>query len=254
MSDPASDQSSNGGLGQSGSLSSEGSELNYIAQGRRSYCDLPLQEAVALQAAKPHPVGRAHFEGPPTEASNTLPSRAVCASSHGGDLSGSHQPLCPEMILQWIDIGEISFEEKIEQSFKNAVDAKKKAQKKEAEDMIKKMAKEAAGESECNDLELKCDLCDESFVSEDEFKEHYVSKEHLAKVPYTFKCNFCNTSFLEETELRIHCDSEKHIAKVKEKSANKTYGDLKKFADTSETILSRVLGPPAPAEVSDEVP
>ena len=250
MSDPASDQSSNGGLGQPGSLSSEASEPNNIAQGRRSYCDSPLQDKVSLQfAARPYPVGRAHFEGPPMEASDTFPPGASYASSIRGNLSGSRQPFSPKIILQWISTAGISYTEKIKQWFKNAIDAKKKIQKKEAENKIQ-MARGEAKKSKSDCLTLECDLCEKSFGSEDEFKEHYGSKEHLSKVP--FKCTFCKTSFQEEIELRKHCDSEEHLAKVKEKSANKTYGDLCGKENEKETsfdhmrqlILSKFLGPP----------
>lgn len=57
------------------------------------------------------------------------------------------------------------------------------------------------------------------------------------------ECTQCNESFRSETELRKHYGSDDHLEKVREKSVSKTLGDLKIFADISQIILSRVLGP-----------
>lgn len=77
--------------------------------------------------------------------------------------SNSESEVTREIIHDWTDKGNISFE----------------YTQKKANELVKK-AKEKMKKSNCDQLE--CTQCNESFPSEDELRKHFVSEEHLAKV------------------------------------------------------------------------
>ena len=77
--------------------------------------------------------------------------------------SNSESDLTREIIRDWVERANISFQ----------------YTKKKASELVKK-AKEKMKKSNCNYLE--CPQCNESFPSEDELRKHFVSEEHLAKV------------------------------------------------------------------------
>ena len=104
---------------------------------------------------------RTQFQGPSWAGEPVVTNAQKRKASEAE--SSSESELTREIIRDWVERANISFQ----------------YTKKKASELVKK-AKEKMKKSNCNYLE--CPQCNESFPSEDELCKHFVSEEHLAKV------------------------------------------------------------------------